>query len=626
MKFFPYSKQSFPFAEILDWLKKQKTFVFLETTRLDAQNRFSYIFTNPVDIISCYKPNEIKDAFRQIKEHLNNNHYATGFFSYEMGYGFENLYKTKKSYKFPLLWLGIFKSAIVFDHYTNKFLNKPPSFLKEIKPQLTDYKINNLKLNVNQKSYFDSIGKIKKLLKQGDTYEVNYTMKYKFDFKGSPYQLYHTLRNNQSVAYSAFIKTEDFKILSFSPELFFRKKGKNIQTKPMKGTIERGRDLKEDALNKNGLNRDEKNRAENLMIVDLLRNDLGRISEIDSVKVEDIFCVEKYETLFQMTSTIKSILKKDIGYYDLFKSLFPSGSVSGAPKIRTMQIIKKIEKEERGVYTGAIGLFKPDGKAMFNVAIRTILLEPVGLRGAKGEMGIGSGIVYDSEPEQEYKECLLKANFLVGPQKEFQLIETILWSKKFFLLESHLKRLRESAKYFDFCYNENYIKKALLQVKKRFKPNFSYRVRLLLFKNGDVSITYRCQKEKSVLRQIVAISEQKTNSKDNFLYYKTTFRQLYDKEYQKYKKLGYYDVLFRNERNEITEGAISNIFIKVKGKYWTPPISCGLLNGVYRKYFLDKKKDVQEKILTLEDIQNADEIYLTNSVRKMVKVKLDKFE
>ena len=613
--YFPYQK-NFPLAEILDWLKREKVFVFLETTRADTQNRFSYIFTNPVDIISCCRPSEIKEVFEQIEGYSKNDYYAAGFFSYEMGYAFENLYKTKKSYKFPLLWLGIFKSVIVFDHHLNKFLdnNYPP--LKKTKQQ-SKYQINNLKLNVSQKSYLNSIKKIKELIRQGDTYEVNYTMKYKFDFKGSPYQLYRDLRNRQSVSYSAFIKTEDFKILSFSPELFFRKKERNIQTRPMKGTIGRGRNLREDALNKNRLKQDEKNRAENLMIVDLFRNDLGRVSETNSVKTKDIFCVEKYETLFQMTSTIKSVLKKDTGLYELFKTVFPSGSISGAPKIRTMQIIKEIEKEERMVYTGAIGLFKPDAEAVFNIAIRSILL-----REEKGEMGVGGGIVYDSEPQKEYEECKLKANFLTKPQKEFQLIETMLWSKNFFLLDSHLKRLKESAEYFDFCYDENYVQKTLMQIKKRFNPNFSYRVRLLLFKNGDVSITYRRQKKKSALRQIIAISEQKTNSKDNFLYHKTTQRQLYDSEYKKYKKLGCYDVLFRNKKNELTEGAISNIFIKTKRKYYTPPLSCGLLNGVYRKYLLDKKKDVQEKVLTLKDIQNAEEIYLTNSVRGMVKVKI----
>lgn len=611
------------FAEILDWLKYQKTFVLLETTRKNQHNHLSYIFTNPLNVITCYKPTEIKDAFARLETYLNSNYYAAGFFSYEMGYGFENLYKARKSYNFPLIWLGIFKSAIVFDHQTNKFLdNNGPPFRRptgrKIKQQSSKYQINNLRLNISQRSYINSVKEIRRLLRQGDTYEVNYTMKYKFDFGGSAYKLYQDLRNKQSVSYSAFIKARDFKILSFSPELFFRKKGRNIQTRPMKGTINRGRDLNEDILNKNELKKDAKNNAENLMIVDLFRNDLARISETNSVKTKDIFCVEKYETLFQLTSTINSVLKKDIGYYDLFRALFPSGSVTGAPKIRTMQIIKSLEKERRQVYTGAIGLFKPDAEAVFNVAIRTILLQ-----GTKGEMGIGSGIVYDSDPQQEYEECNLKANFLTNPQREFQLIETMLWSKKFFLLKYHLRRLKESAEYFDFCYDENYLNKALLRIKKRFKSNFSYKVRLLLFKNGDVSITYRRQTEKNVSCQLVTISKQKTNSQDIFLYHKTTQRQLYDIEYQRYKKLGCYDVLFRNEKNEITEGAISNIFIKSKGKYYTPRLSCGLLNGVYRSYLLDKKRDIEEKVLTLKDIQNAERIYLVNSVRGMIKVRVD---
>jgi len=609
--------------------------VFLETRKRNRQNYLSYIFTNPVDTIICHNYSEIKNAFERLKSYLSSNHYAAGFFSYEAGYSFEDsLHNLKRISKTqiscPLIWLGIFKSAIVFDHCAraykgeNKFLNNNYLSFRENRQQSSNYKINNLKLNIDQKSYINVIKKIKELIRNGEIYEVNYTMKYKFDFSGSAYKLYQQLANRQSVAYSAFIKTKNFKLLSFSPELFFRKRGKHIQTMPMKGTIQRGKNLVEDSLNKNRLKNDAKNKAENLMIVDLFRNDLSRISEVNSVETKDIFWVEKYETLFQMTSEINSVLKKDIQFYELFKAIFPSGSVTGAPKIRTMQIIRDMEKEPRQVYTGAIGLFKPNGDAIFNVAIRTILLQ-----GEKGEMGVGSGIVNDSDPKQEYEECKLKGNFLTNSQKGFQLIETILWrtNSGFFLLKGHLKRLKESAEYFDFCYDENYIKKALSRIKKRFKENFSYKIRLLLFKNGDASISYRREKKselafnRSLRKKNIAISEHRTNSKDIFLYYKTTHRCLYNDEYKKYRKLGCYDVLFRNEKEEITEGAISNIFIKLKGNYYTPPVSCGLLNGIYRMELLKKRKNIKEKILTLKDIQNADKIYMTNSVRGMVDVR-----
>ncbi len=620
---------------MLNWLKKQKTFVFLETTKRDVPNRFSYIFVQPVDVIKCYRIEKIRDAFRQLESYLNSGYYAAGFFSYEMGYGFENLYQTKRNYKFPLMWLGIFKERIVLPSPT-PHLNPPPQRGEERKNSYSshlmgeevgrgegggNYKIKNLRLNVTKKDYLGFIDKIKDFIRAGETYQVNYTMKYKFDFEGSPYKLYQTLRNNQSVSYSAFIKTKDFKVLSFSPELFFRKKGDEISVKPMKGTIERGRNTKEDRINKNKLKFDIKNNAENIMIVDLLRNDLGVVSRTGTVKVPAIFTVEKYETLFQMTSTVKSRLRKNLSLYQLFSAIFPSGSVTGAPKIRTMQIIKELEKEERKVYTGAVGFFTPEKRAVFNVAIRTLLLE-----GKRAEMGIGSGIVQDSDAVSEYEECKLKGEFLVNPRPEFQLIETMLWSKKtgFFLLQEHLQRLKESALYFNFHYNRKHLRTLLSKLRKQFNPESFYKIRLLLDKGGVVDV--RHQKLAGLINQAptktIIISKFRTNSKNIFLQHKTTNRRLYDEQYKKYKKLGYYDVLFCNEKGEITEGAISNIFIK-KGRFYdTPPLACGLLNGVYRQYLLRKKPNFREKVLTLRELKNAEQVYLVNSVRGMQKVDL----
>jgi len=657
-------RKDLPILRLLNWLKDHRTFVFLETARRNPSNRFSYIFVHPVKVIECYQIDGIRDAFAQLESYLNKGYYAAGFFSYEMGYSFENLYQAKRNYKFPLIWLGIFKSPIVFDHRRNRFspvIANPSLSLRTGSVKQSDkvvasvseaismrsprpdksglatlrglprsfyslamtsggaYQIKNLRLNVSQKDYLNSINKIKEFIRAGETYQVNYTMKYKFDFKGSPYQLYHTLRSNQSVSYSAFIKTEDFKVLSFSPELFFRKKEDEIWVKPMKGTMERGRNTKEDRINKNKLKFDIKNNAENIMIVDLLRNDLGVVAQVGSVNVPNIFTVEKYETLFQMTSTIKSVLRKNLSLYKLFSAIFPSGSVTGAPKIRTMQIIKELEKEPRKVYTGAIGFFTPEKKAVFNVAIRTLFLE-----GERGEMGIGSGIVQDSDGISEYEECKLKADFLVNPRPEFQLIETMLWSKKtgFFLLKEHLRRLKDSSLYFEFHYNQKHLRALLSELKKQFNAETLYKVRLLLYKDGSISLTH--QKLTGVINsaKLATISKFRTSSKALFLRHKTTNRKLYDEEYRKYRKSGYYDVLFRNEKAEITEGAISNIFIKSGKFYYTPPLACGLLNGVYRRYLLNKRPNIKEKVLTLKELKNADKIYLVNSVRGINKIDL----
>ena len=592
--------------------------IFLETNKFDKENQQSYLFTHPLSIIACYEIEEIEETFARMEEALKGGFYLAGFISYETGFAFEKVFKPKKRYTFPLIWFGVFKKPRTGRSLTRRGGSAP-----------NKYTFDNLRLNISQKDYLDSIRKIKKLIERGETYQVNYTLKYKFNFSGSPYALYATLKNNQSVSYSAFIKGQNFTLLSFSPELFFRKNGQEIKVKPMKGTIERGRILEKDNKNAQDLKDDPKSQAENIMIVDLLRNDLGKISETGSVKVDKLFEIEKYETLFQMTSTIKGKVDRDIKLYELFKALFPSGSVTGAPKIRTMQLIDELEKEERKIYTGSIGFITPEKDAVFNVAIRTVLLEngkaPRQARG-KGEMGIGSGIVYDSNPEKEFEECKLKANFLTQPTPEFQLIETLLWTPKkgYFLLEEHLRRLRKSAEYFDFLCDQEHLREKLNKEKVKFKPNANHRIRLLLFKDGRIKIT-SSKLEKNLNQNYIAFSNQKISSRNIFLYHKTTNRKLYNEEYQKYQKLGYFDVIFQNEKGEITEGAISNIFIKKNGIYYTPPVECGLLDGVYRRYFMSRNgKKVREKILYKEDLLAADEIYLTNAVRGMVKVNLER--
>lgn len=376
------------------------------------------------------------------------------------------------------------------------------------------------------------------------------------------------------------------------------------------------------------------------MIVDLLRNDLGRISDAGSVRLTKLYTVERYETLFQMTSTIQAKLKNNFSLYEFFRCLFPSGSVTGAPKIKTMEIIRELEKQGRGVYTGAVGFFRPNRDAVFNVAIRTLLL---GSR--SGEMGIGSGIVYDSNPEKEYKECELKALFFTplnkgiaqkGPhyltefaqkRKRFQLIETMRWSKKtgFLLLADHLSRLKSSAVYFNFSFNEKKIRQGLRDVSKALNATFDYRIRLLLFPGGEVNFSYQRIKEKRKPgARRITFAKRRTNSQDIFFYHKTTNRQFYDQEYQKAKRAGFFEIIYENERNEITEGAISNIFIRQGKTYYTPPVSCGLLGGVYRQCFIKRKAPlVKEKILRRRDLYEADAIYLTNAVRGAIRAKLN---
>ena len=385
----------------------------------------------------------------------------------------------------------------------------------------------------------------------------------------------------------------------------------------MKGTYNRGFNSQKDRDNRNTLLNDQKNRAENLMIVDLLRNDLGKISRLNTVKVQKLFAIEKYNTLFQMTSTISSITAPNTGLPDIFYGLFPSGSITGAPKIRTMQIIDELETEPRKIYTGAIGFMTPEKTTVFNVAIRTILIKE-----QKAEMGIGGGITYSSDPETEFEECRLKAGFLTLPR--FRLIETMLYSKKeIALLELHLKRLKESAVFFGYDFPKKKILNRLNKLYDTLDRDKRYRIRLLLDQKADICLEYIPIEQSSSKQPLkIALSKKYIQKNNIFLYHKNTNRELYNREHAKYKRLGYFDVIFRNKEKQITEGAISNIYIEKNNRLYTPDIKCGLLPGVYRTH-LFRQRRVSEKIISLEDLLNADNIYCSNAVRGLVKVELD---
>ena len=621
--------KSFPITNILNLLRKHHNFVFLETNRIDKHNKRSFLFIEPIGVISCYDLKKVKEKLRELNEFINRGYFTAGFISYEAGYAFEDSLYVNKRYSFPLLWFGIYKRPYIYEHNTGRFVGfwqEDGSLLKDLhsksKGLKEGYALKDIKPNLSESEYTKDIKKIKEFIKNGETYQVNYTFKHKFLFSGSVYGLYEDLRKKQSVSYSALIDFDGYYVLSFSPELFFRRNKEIIETRPMKGTFKRGKDLAQDIQNIRRLKSSIKDRSENVMIVDLLRNDLGRISEIGSVKADNLFKVERYETLLQMISIIKSRLNKDVSIQDIFKNIFPSGSVTGAPKIRTMQIIRQLEREPRLVYTGSIGYISPKRESVFNVAIRTLIIDK---KRNKGQMGIGSGIVYDSEPKDEYAECLLKSEFLTSKDINFQLIETILYrpSKGYFLLNLHLKRLKKSSKYFNFCYNERRIRNELKRVSLSFKRDKPYRVRLLLSKDGQIKITYNLIEQKSKKPKRVKFSNKRVSSDNLFLYHKTTKRDLYDKSYKRCKRKNLFDIIFLNEKGQVTEGAISNIIIKRGRFYYTPPVKCGLLNGVYRQYLMTKKDfPLKEKILYKPDIIEADKVYMCNAVRGMQEVKV----
>ncbi len=618
-------------SEAIEWIAHQPNAVLLETTLADPLNQRTFLFLKPRRVIKATSVESIERRLRDVQSALDDGYYAAGFVCYEAGYAFEPILKRECSPQLPFVWFGVYNDPIIFNRTTQRFekgKKEAARIAAHLRKQIPPGTEKSVLLSASEdlEQYRESLNAIRQYIEEGDTYQVNYTMKLRFPWNASAGLLYRKLTAAQRVGYSALVSLTDRKLLSVSPELFFRVEKSRITMKPMKGTIARGRTLAEDRERIEELQRSEKNRAENLMIVDLLRNDIGRIAKTGSVNVGRSFEIERYETVFQATSTITAELKNKMGVPELFQSLFPSGSITGAPKIRTMQIIQELEREPRGVYTGAIGFFSPKKQAVFNVAIRTVVLDE---RRGRAEMGVGGGIVHDSVPDDEYQECLLKAKFLTESTAEFELIETMRWNpaKSFFLLKEHLRRLERSAEYFGYPFDRkkltSFLKRYERLLRRESKKKFSFRVRLTMSSEGIFHAAH-FRLEPPEKNQYVFLSNQRTNSSDRFLFHKTTRRLLYDRELERTILKGYFDVIFVNEQNQVTEGARSNILVKKEGQLLTPSVSCGLLPGIYREHLLGSKKySVREKILTLDDLKSADEVYVCNAVRGMMQVRID---
>ncbi len=630
--------------KLLQFLGRQEEFVFLDTSRPDCENIESLLFLNPTDRLICRTGDNLDSYLAALQERLEHGFYLAGWVGYEFGAMLEGKIPMAKDF-FPdgilvLADLGVFVKPCRFDHHTaeHNFPLAPDGDVGE--EAALSYVIKNLRPNMVKEEFIKVLDQVRQYIIAGDTYQVNFTMKLLFDFAGSAEKLYSVLRKNQSVAYSAYIRNGEERILSFSPELFFRKKGNEITVRPMKGTAVKGKTSTEEQYNSSKLHRDGKNRSENVMIVDLLRNDLARLMHghgESQVFVESLFDVESYESLLQMTSTVKvrsaSSAMSKIQLTELFRALFPCGSITGAPKIRTMQIIDELEKERRGVYTGAIGYFGPDGSAVFNVPIRTIRL-----KGSSGEMGIGAGITHDSIAEEEWDESLLKGRFLSHRQPDFQLLETILWQpgSGYWLLEEHLQRLAGAAHFFKFSCDLQEVRARLGKEELLFSHG-CYRVRLVLAKDGRMSVTaVPCtapaltelpsnpqREQMSDDQPLVAFSSRRMDVEGPWLFHKTTMRAWYDTEYKRAQENGLLDFLFCNSAGEVTEGCITNIIVYRDGKYFTPPVASGLLPGVMREHLLiNGGVPVVEKVLTRQELHAAAALFVCNSIRGLVRVQM----
>ncbi len=593
-------------SEILQILKNEEAAFFFTPAFYDDAK--SYIFKDHFKKIEISNLQEVDEKFLQIEDLLAKNYSAYTLIDYEFGYLLEK--RLNKNFNGGKLEFYFCENENVIE------INSDEIEFDIENIDSNEHSINNFKLDQTEKEYKSNIEKIKNYISEGETYQVNYTVKGDFIFEGEIDSLILSLIFNQSAKYISIINKKDEIIISISPELFFKIENGKIITQPMKGTIARGINLNDDEIQINKLKNSEKDLAENVMIVDLLRNDLGKVSKSGSVNVENLFKIEKYESLFQMVSEISGELKNEIKFTGIIKNLFPCGSITGAPKIRTMEIIRELENHKRGIYTGSIG-FITNKKVIFNVAIRTIELNK---QNGKGEIGLGSGIVYDSIPEKEFEEVLLKSKFLTEPQNYFEIFESILIEdKNLFLKDQHLKRMKNAAEFFLFKFDESKIENEISKVLEIISVSNKYKLKLVLNKWGKVKseISELNGMKKSLN---IILSKEKISSRNKFQYFKTTNRNLYDSEFNFQKEKGFDEVFFINEKDEICEGAISNIFLKKENIWVTPPLDSGILNGVYREYFLSENKNSKVEKIKIDDLKNCDEIMIVNSVRGKMKV------
>jgi len=582
-------------------------------------------FQNPIEIIKAFDRQSFIEAFLKIEKYRK-THYLLGYIRYEAKDIFSNNLELQATPN-PNVMLNLFqhrtserpcdpetssgrRNTLIATQYKNIKSDTPllyfevfENYEKYIPNLATEIRLQKKSL-IDFNTYEKAIKKIKTQIVCGNTYQLNYTYDWELNTNVGGIVLYESLLAKQTTPYNAYIKNEFEEILSFSPELFFELENNIIKTKPMKGTVKRGGTKEEDEKNIEFLKNDNKNRAENVMIVDLLRNDLGKIAKTGSVKVDKLFEIETHKTLHQMTSEVTAELVENISLYEIFEAIFPCGSVTGAPKINTMEIIEEIERGKREVYCGAIGLISPD-KTVFSVPIR-ILQRKSDEKTYKYR--VGGAIVWDSTVNEEWQETFTKIKFL---DDNIKLVETIkVENLELIDKTAHFNRMKKSAKALGFEFNPE-----LLNIRAE-KDGI---LRVLLSKDGEFETEYLPLNPISTNK--ITVSEITVSSCEPMLYHKTTYRPWYEKSMEKIKRGEVFDEIFFNEKNELTEGARSNLVLKIGEELYTPPRDCGLLSGVFRQKMLNSSTLIERKLYP-EDLKRAKKIYCVNSVRGIVEVEL----
>ncbi len=570
----------------------------------------SRLYTHPVKSITAHYADQLPALFAELRSAKADGLHCAGYISYEAGLALEQGLSLDIPYSnVPLAWFGIFDS----------YQEIAPADVLGLLPPAAGAWISPITPTLLQSEYAQSFDRIQDYIKAGDIYQANLTFRATADYQGNPLALYSAIRPKAAAGYGGIVWTGAQWLLSFSPELFFAMKDGRVTTKPMKGTAKRGTDQASDKAAATLLRTDPKQRAENLMIVDLLRNDLSRVCTAGSVEVPDLFRIESYPTVHQMTSTVTGNLQSDKDAIDVIEAIFPCGSITGAPKIRAMQIIDEVENSPRGAYCGSIGRIDANGDAAFNVAIRSFSLNE---KTKQVSCGLGSGLVADSIMDDEWAECLAKGEFAkmdgVGEGRGFDLIETMGFdpAQGILRLERHLERMKASAQCFGFEFDRHAARNQLHAI--TFHLDAPSKIRLMLSKAGAIAIEMCDAPKPADQPWSVAHLPLPVDAQDFRLSHKTSDRGFYD-DARRSCALGADgpcdEVIFTDADGFLTEGSFTSIYVKRDGMLCTPPITRGLLPSVLRAELLECGKAI-EMDLRLEDL--VDGFFLGNSLRGLI--------
>jgi para-aminobenzoate synthetase / 4-amino-4-deoxychorismate lyase len=587
-------------------------------------------FRDPTRVVVAGAVDEVTGALEEVERAVADGLYAAGYVAYEAAPAFEPRMRVREGGRLPLVWFGLYDAPAASSTSTLTSSSSPASTSTPAStPAATDadraaasapgLRTSDWRLEMDRGRYDAAVATVREAIADGRTYQVNLTARLRATVEEGPVAVYESLRRAQGAGYHALLDLGERVIVSVSPELFFRTTGRAIETRPMKGTRPRGRWPEEDEALAAELVVSEKDRAENLMIVDLLRSDLGRVCETGSIRVPRLYEVERYRTVWQLTSTIEGRLREGVGLTTLLAALFPCGSVTGAPKISTMEIIAGLEASPREVYCGAIGMIRPGGDAVFSVPIRTLWWDRAT---GEAEYGTGGGIVWDSTADAEYDELLTKALVVREPWPEFELLETMASEDGAILrLDRHLERLRRSAEAFGFAFPEAAVRSAI-EAAAAAVPAEAQKVRLTLGPDGTFEVAMSPLgfmgddgPAGSSEPMAVALATGPVRSGDRFLYHKTTHRAAYDR--RRAEAPDAYDVVLWNERGELTELTRGNLVLELDGQLMTPHLAAGLLAGCLRAELLDASV-IQEAVLWLEDMARATRVWSISSARRWV--------